>query len=44
MGVPLRRDEAMGERIRGYFERRGRRFAQNNLRQADRRVAGPQRA
>jgi nicotinamide-nucleotide amidase len=36
MGVPLVRDEAMGERIRGYFERRGRHFAQNNLRQADR--------
>lgn len=36
MGVELQRDAAMGERIRGYFERRGRHFAENNLRQADR--------
>jgi nicotinamide-nucleotide amidase len=36
MGVGLARDEAMAERIRALFEARGRRFAQNNLRQADR--------
>lgn len=35
LGVPLRRDQAMAERIRGLFERRGRRFAATNLRQAD---------
>ena len=36
MGVALVRDEAMGEKIRAGFEARGRRFAGNNLRQADR--------
>jgi nicotinamide-nucleotide amidase len=36
MGVPLERDEAMAQHIRGLFERRKRRFAENNLRQADR--------
>ena len=36
MGVALVRDEAMGEKIRAGFEARGRRFAENNLRQADR--------
>jgi nicotinamide-nucleotide amidase len=35
MGVPLRRDQAMAEHIRMLFERRKRRFAENNLRQAD---------
>ncbi len=35
MGVPLRRDHSMGEHIRHLFERRGRRFAENNLRQAE---------
>ncbi|WP_025771318.1 competence/damage-inducible protein A [Thioalkalivibrio sp. HK1] len=35
MGVRLLRDEAMGERIRKGFEARGRRFAKNNLRQAE---------
>ncbi len=35
LGVPLRRDEAMAEHIRELFARRGRRFAANNLRQAD---------
>ena len=35
-GVALVRDEAMGEKIRAGFEARGRRFARNNLRQADR--------
>ena len=36
MGVSLVRDDAMGERIRAGFEARGRRFTENNLRQADR--------
>ena len=36
MGVALERDEAMAQRIRGYFHRRGRHFAENNLRQAER--------
>ena len=36
MGVPLERDEAMGEAIRAQFARRKRHFAENNLRQADR--------
>ena len=36
MGVALVRDETMGEKIRAGFEERGRRFAENNLRQADR--------
>ena len=35
MGVALVRDHAMGERIRRGFEARGRRFTENNLRQAD---------
>ena len=35
MGVALVRDEAMGEKIRRGFEARGRRFTENNLRQAD---------
>ena len=35
MGVELVCDEAMGERIRRGFEARGRRFTENNLRQAD---------
>ena len=35
MGVALVRDHAMGERIRRGFDARGRRFAENNLRQAD---------
>ena len=35
MGVALVRDHAMGEKIRGGFEARGRRFTENNLRQAD---------
>ncbi len=35
MGVPLLRDEAMGDRIRRGFEARGRRFTENNLRQAE---------
>jgi len=35
LGVPLRRDQAMAGHIRKLFERRGRRFAENNLRQAD---------
>ena len=35
MGVALVRDRAMGERIRRLFEARGRRFTENNLRQAD---------
>jgi len=34
-GVSLRRDAAMGERIRRGFEARGRRFAETNLRQAE---------
>ena len=36
MGVALIRDDAMGEKIRHGFEARGRRFTENNLRQADR--------
>ena len=36
MGVPLVRDDEMGQKIRAGFESRGRRFAENNLRQADR--------
>ena len=36
MGVALVRDETMGGKIRAGFEARGRRFAENNLRQADR--------
>ena len=36
MGVALIRDDAMGEKIRRGFEARGRRFTENNLRQADR--------
>ena len=36
MDVALVRDETMGEKIRAGFEARGRRFAENNLRQADR--------
>ena len=36
MGVALVRDHAMGDRIRRGFEARGRRFTENNLRQADR--------
>ena len=36
MGVALIRDDAMGETIRRGFEARGRRFTENNLRQADR--------
>lgn len=35
MGVALERDQAMGEKIRRGFEARGRRFTENNLRQAD---------
>ena len=35
MGVALIRDEAMGDKIRRGFEARGRRFTDNNLRQAD---------
>ena len=35
MGVALVRDDAMGEKIRRGFEARGRRFTENNLRQAD---------
>ena len=35
MGVELVRDHAMGDRIRRGFEARGRRFTENNLRQAD---------
>ena len=35
MGVALVRDQAMGEKIRRGFEARGRRFTENNLRQAD---------
>lgn len=35
LGVPLQRDQAMAAHIRELFERRGRRFAENNLRQAD---------
>ena len=36
MGVPLERDDAMGEAIRAQFARRKRHFAENNLRQAER--------
>ena len=36
MGVALIRDDAMGGKIRRGFEARGRRFTENNLRQADR--------
>ena len=36
LGVTLVRDDTMGETIRAGFEARGRRFAENNLRQADR--------
>src|SRR5207253_6983130 len=35
MNVPLRRDEAMVETIRGFFGSRGREMAENNARQAD---------
>jgi nicotinamide-nucleotide amidase len=35
MNVPLRRDEAMIETIRGFFGARGREMADNNMRQAD---------
>ena len=35
MGVALVRDEAMGGKIRRGFEARGRRFTENNLRQAE---------
>ena len=35
MGTELVRDHAMGDRIRRGFEARGRRFTENNLRQAD---------
>lgn len=35
MGVSLRRDMAMGERIRHMFESRGRTMPENNLRQAE---------
>lgn len=35
LGVALRRDEAMAAHIRALFEHRRRRFAENNLRQAD---------
>ena len=35
MGVALVRDDAMGGKIRRGFEARGRRFTENNLRQAD---------
>ncbi len=35
MGVPLRRDEALAERIRAMFYRRDRPMPANNLRQAD---------
>lgn len=35
MNVPLRRDEAMVETIRGFFGSRGREMADNNKRQAD---------
>ncbi|MFN2608526.1 MAG: competence/damage-inducible protein A [Acidimicrobiales bacterium] len=36
LGVPLERDQAMVERIRGMFAARRREMAHNNLRQADR--------
>jgi nicotinamide-nucleotide amidase len=35
MGVDMRRDEAIAERIRSYFKARGRPMSENNLRQAD---------
>jgi nicotinamide-nucleotide amidase len=35
MGVEMRRDETIAERIRGYFKARGRPMSENNLRQAD---------
>lgn len=35
MGVEMRRDEAIAERIRAYFRSRGRPMSENNLRQAD---------
>ena len=35
MGVKMRRDEAIAERIRKFFEARGRVMSENNLRQAD---------
>lgn len=35
MGVEMRRDEAIAERIRAYFKSRGRPMSENNLRQAD---------
>lgn len=35
MGVEMRRDEAIAERIRAYFKLRGRPMSENNLRQAD---------
>ncbi len=35
MGVGLERDEAIADHIREMFESRGRRMADNNLRQAD---------
>ena len=35
MGVAMRRDEGIAERIRKYFQSRGRVMSENNLRQAD---------
>src|SRR5262245_5485334 len=35
MGVEMRRDEKIAERIRAYFKARGRPMSENNLRQAD---------
>jgi len=35
MGVEMRRDEVIAERIRAYFRSRGRPMSENNLRQAD---------
>jgi nicotinamide-nucleotide amidase len=35
MGVEMRRDQAIAERIRAYFKSRGRPMSDNNLRQAD---------
>ncbi len=35
MGVEMRRDEMIAERIRAYFKSRGRPMSENNLRQAD---------
>jgi nicotinamide-nucleotide amidase len=40
MGVALERDADMAQHIRAMFERRKRRFAENNLRQADRPQGG----